>query len=85
MLIASCVASVGPSVIAPLAIPDTAVVAMPGCMPDSINNFSTISVLAAGPNFATIPAGRIESNAAAKEPANAAAPGAISPVSSYTF
>ena len=85
MLMASCVASVGPSVNAPVAPPATADLTIPGCIPDFSKSFSITPVFIPGVNCFRIYAGRIASSAAETDPANSEAPGAIFPVSSCIF
>ena len=86
MLIASCPASVTPSVAAPVTVAPTTFLANGDGIPDFSSNFSTTPALTLGPICLKMAAGKIESSAAETDPANAAAAGSICPpVSSYIF
>ena len=85
ILIASCPASVGPSVATPVAPPAKADLIIPGFIPDFSSIFSTIPIFIPGVNCLIMYAGNIESSAPETEPAITEAPGAICPVSSYMF
>ena len=85
ILIASCPASVGPSVATPVTPPAKAALIIPGFIPDFSNTFSITPSFIPGVNCFIMYAGNIESSAPATEPAITEAPGAICPVSSYMF
>ena len=77
ILIASCPASVTPSVAAlPIVVPTTRLATSEG-IPDLSSIFSTTPAFAFGPSCLRIATGNTESNAADTEPAKRAAPVSI--------